>query len=57
MVLGMGLILIKVLTMDLERSRQERKLRRLAQRLAMLEADLKQVQKGPGVEKGNVDGD
>lgn len=37
-VLGLGLILVKMLTMDLERSRQERKIRRLAQRLAMLEA-------------------
>jgi hypothetical protein len=40
----MGLLLIKVLTMDLERSRQERTLRRLAQRLAMLETDLKRAQ-------------
>jgi hypothetical protein len=39
-VLGIGMILIKMLTMDLERSRQERKIRRLAQRLAILEAHL-----------------
>ncbi|QGU33815.1 DUF2304 domain-containing protein [Thermochromatium tepidum] len=38
MVLGFALLLIKILTMDLERSRQERQIRRLAQRLAMLEA-------------------
>jgi hypothetical protein len=37
-VLGLGLLLVKMLTMDLERSRQERLVRRLAQRLAMLEA-------------------
>ncbi len=37
-VLGFGLLLIKMLTMDVERSRQERLIRRLAQRLAMLEA-------------------
>lgn len=37
-VLGFSLLLIKILTMDLERSRQERVIRRLAQRLAMLEA-------------------
>jgi hypothetical protein len=36
-VLGFGLLLIKMLTMDLERSRQERLIRRLAQRLAILE--------------------
>jgi hypothetical protein len=35
--LGMGFILIKILSMDLERSRQERTLRRLTQRIAMLE--------------------
>lgn len=37
-VIALGLVLIKMLTMDLERSRQERLIRRLAQRLAMLEA-------------------
>ena len=42
---GMGLILIKMLTMDLERSRQELKLRRLTQRMAMLEASLERVHK------------
>lgn len=37
-VLGFALLLIKILTMDLERSRQERMIRRLTQRLAILEA-------------------
>ncbi|WP_200375668.1 DUF2304 domain-containing protein [Thiocystis violacea] len=37
-VLGFALLLVKILTMDLERSRQERQIRRLAQQLAMLEA-------------------
>ena len=37
-VLGFSLLLVKILTMDLERSRQERLIRRLAQRLAILEA-------------------
>ena len=37
-VLGFAMLLVKILTMDLERSRQERLIRRLAQRLAMLEA-------------------
>ena len=36
-VLGFGLLLLKILTMDLDRSRQERLIRRLIQRLAMLE--------------------
>lgn len=42
-VIGIGLLLIKTLTMDLERSRQERRIRRLTQRLAMLEAELNRV--------------
>lgn len=37
-VLALGLLLLKILTMDVERSRQERAIRRLAQRVAMLEA-------------------
>lgn len=37
-VLGFCMLLVKILTMDLERSRQERLIRRLTQRLAMLEA-------------------
>ena len=36
-VLALAALLVKVLTMDLERTRQEIMLRRLAQRLAMLE--------------------
>ncbi len=38
MLLGFALLLIKILTMDLERSRQERRIRRLAQQVALLEA-------------------
>jgi hypothetical protein len=37
MLLAVAALLVKVLTMDLERTRQEIVLRRLAQRLAMLE--------------------
>jgi hypothetical protein len=38
LVLGFSLLLIKLLTMDVARSRQERQIRRLAQRVAMLES-------------------
>lgn len=41
--LGMGFILIKILSMDLDRSRQERMLRRLNQKIAMLEANLEEA--------------
>lgn len=36
--LGFAMLLFKMLTMDLDRSHQERRIRRLAQRLAILEA-------------------
>jgi len=36
--LGFAMLLVKILTMDLERSRQERQIRRLAQQIAMMEA-------------------
>lgn len=39
-VVALGVLLIKVLTMDLERTRQEGVLRRLTQRLAILEAEM-----------------
>ena len=40
---GVGFILIKILSMDLERSRQERMLRRLTQKIAMLESFLEEA--------------
>jgi hypothetical protein len=55
-VLGLGLLLVKILTMDLERSRQERLIRRLAQRLAILEAQAPSPQissQPPPAERGS----
>lgn len=40
--LGMAVLLIKVLSMDVEHARQERRLRRLIQRVALLEAQLEE---------------
>ena len=40
LVLGLGVILIKVLTMELHLSRQEQIIRRLTQRLAILESQV-----------------
>ena len=45
MVIGLGFMLIKILTMDLKGSDQERKIRALTQRLAVLESEIY-----PGVE-------
>lgn len=50
LVLAISLILIRMLTMDLALSRKEQKIRRLTQRLAMLEAGLEasEKDKSPG---------
>lgn len=40
--LGMAVLLIKVLSMDVEHARQERRLRRLIQRVALLEVQLEE---------------
>lgn len=41
--LGIALLVIKILIMDIERSRTEMRNQRLIQRVAMLEADLKKI--------------
>ena len=38
-IIGIGFILIKMLKMDIDRSQRERRLRRLTQRLAILEGE------------------
>ncbi len=40
---GMGVLLVKVLSIDIQQSQQERKIRRMAQRLALLEDELQQL--------------
>ncbi len=42
-ILGFALMLVKIMDMDLQRSRQEQRLRRLAQRLALLEARIESI--------------
>jgi hypothetical protein len=39
-IVGLSLILIRLLQLDIERSRQERQIRRLTQKLAILEAEI-----------------
>lgn len=41
-IVGLGMLLIKVLSIDIHQSRQERKIRRLVQRLAILEEEKRQ---------------
>jgi hypothetical protein len=44
-IIGLSLILIRMLQLDIERSRQERQIRRLNQKLAILEEELTTLQK------------
>ena len=45
LILAIAVLVIKILLMDIERSRVEVRNQRLIQRMAMLEADLKKLQK------------
>jgi hypothetical protein len=42
-VVGIGMILIRLLKMDVDRSRYERQMRRLTQKLAILEQELRET--------------
>ena len=53
--LGIGFILVKILSMDLERSQQERILRRLTQKIAMLEGFLKAANASEKPDRKNHD--
>jgi hypothetical protein len=44
LILGMVALVLKILVMDIERSRNTIKLQRLVQRIALLEADLRELQ-------------
>ena len=45
-IIGIGMILIRLLKMDVDRSRSERQIRRLTQKLAILEQELRETQSG-----------
>jgi hypothetical protein len=44
-IVGIGMILIRMLKMDIDRSRQERQLRRLIQKLAILEQEISEARR------------
>jgi hypothetical protein len=45
-IIGIGMILIRMLKMDIDRSERERQIRRLTQKLAILEQELGQLRHG-----------
>jgi hypothetical protein len=53
-IVGLSLVLIRLLKLDIDRSRQERRLRRLTQKLAILEQELERLG-GQPAEKAEAD--
>ncbi len=54
-IIGLSFVLLRLLKLDIERSRQERQLRRLTQKLAILERELDRV--GYRLPEGDPDAD
>jgi hypothetical protein len=48
-IIGLGLVLLRLLKLDIDRSRQERRMRRLTQKLAILEQEIEQLRHGRAV--------
>ena len=53
--LGLALLLVKMMSMDLQRSHQEQRIRRLAQRLAILETQIGSGASSPNCQTGQPD--
>lgn len=53
-IVGIGMILIRMLKMDIDRSQQERQLRRLTQKLAILEQELTEVRRSSGASRESL---
>lgn len=56
-IVGVSLILIRLLKLDIDRSRQERRLRRLTQKLAILEDELGRLGGNPAADDERAEGD
>ena len=55
-IIGLSLVLIRLLKLDIDRSRQERNMRRLTQKLAILEQELERLSGRPARD-GDADDD
>lgn len=55
-IIGLSLVLIRLLKLDVDRSRQERQIRRLTQKLAILEDEIARLG-GPGARATRADAD
>jgi len=55
-IVGLSLVLIRLLKLDIDRSRQERRMRRLTQKLAILEQELERLGGCPPMSDDDDDG-
>jgi len=53
-IVGLSMILLRLLKMDIDRSRHERQLRRLTQKLAILEEEIIRLRQGKSIREGHA---
>ena len=54
-IIGLSMILLRLLKLDIDRSRQERQMRRLTQKLAILEQEIERLRDPAGTKAGGVE--
>ena len=54
-IIGLSMILLRLLKLDIDRSRQERRMRRLTQKLAILEQEIERLRDSAGPKAGGVE--
>jgi hypothetical protein len=50
-IIGLSMVLLRLLKLDIDRSRQERRMRRLTQKLAILEQEIEQLRRDRAAER------
>lgn len=53
-IIGLALVMVRLLKLDIDRSHQERRLRRLVQKVAMLESELSDLQQGENTDSDDT---
>jgi hypothetical protein len=53
-IIGLSMVLLRLLKLDIDRSRQERRMRRLTQKLAILEQEIEQLRRDRATERKDV---
>jgi hypothetical protein len=54
-IIGLSMVLLRLLKLDIDRSRQERQMRRLTQKLAILEQEIERLRNPAGSPTGGAD--